>query len=277
MGQSSTQVPERSDGRRGQVEDYAIIRSTPRASSRAGTSAPSGSRATPPRRPSAAASRCSTPRRTAAPVCPLSLLLAARDEGRVEHHGLAGPQGRHPVLGRRRHHGPPRRAGQPHRLHQGDPRPHRAARPRGARCAPARSDCACWSARCVDYAIIALDPQGTIETWNLGAERVKGYTAEEAIGRSFAMFYTEDDRRAGLPLQLLADARETGSGRAHRLAGAQGRHPVLGRRRHHRAARRGRATSPATPRSPATAPTSRRSRTPRTPSTPPSTTTSARR
>ena len=35
----------------------------------------------------------------------------------------------------------------------------------------------------------------TIETWNLGAERVKGYTAEEAIGRSFAMFYTEDDRR----------------------------------------------------------------------------------
>jgi PAS domain S-box-containing protein len=61
-----------------------------------------------------------------------------------------------------------------------------------------------------DYAIIALDPQGTIETWNLGAERVKGYTAEEAIGRSFAMFYTEKDRRAGLPLRLLAKARDTG-------------------------------------------------------------------
>ena len=42
-----------------------------------------------------------------------------------------------------------------------------------------------------DYAIVGLDPQGAIETWNLGAERVKGYTAEEAIGRSFAMFYTE--------------------------------------------------------------------------------------
>jgi PAS domain-containing protein len=41
-----------------------------------------------------------------------------------------------------------------------------------------------------DYAIIGLDPQGVIESWNLGAERVKGYTAEEAIGRSFAMFYT---------------------------------------------------------------------------------------
>ncbi len=62
----------------------------------------------------------------------------------------------------------------------------------------------------VDYAIIALDPQGIIETWNLGAERVKGYTADEAIGRSFAMFYTEEDRKAGLPLRLLTDARRTG-------------------------------------------------------------------
>ena len=50
-----------------------------------------------------------------------------------------------------------------------------------------------------DYAIVGLDPQGAIETWNLGAERVKGYTSDEAIGRSFAMFYTEADRRAGLP------------------------------------------------------------------------------
>jgi len=62
----------------------------------------------------------------------------------------------------------------------------------------------------VDYAIIALDPQGTIETWNLGAERVKGYTAEEAIGRSFTMFYTDEDRRSGLPMRLLAEARRLG-------------------------------------------------------------------
>jgi PAS domain S-box-containing protein len=61
-----------------------------------------------------------------------------------------------------------------------------------------------------DYAIIALDPQGIIETWNLGAERVKGYTADEAVGRSFAMFYTEEDRRRGLPLDLLQAARESG-------------------------------------------------------------------
>ncbi len=62
----------------------------------------------------------------------------------------------------------------------------------------------------VDYAILALDPDGIIQTWNLGAERVKGYTAEEAIGRNFAMFYTEEDRRKGLPMQLLADARRRG-------------------------------------------------------------------
>jgi PAS domain S-box-containing protein len=61
-----------------------------------------------------------------------------------------------------------------------------------------------------DYAIIALDPQGIIETWNLGAEHVKGYTADEAVGRSFAMFYTEEDRRRGLPLDLLQAARESG-------------------------------------------------------------------
>ncbi len=62
----------------------------------------------------------------------------------------------------------------------------------------------------VDYAIIGLDREGTIETWNLGAERVKGYTAEEAIGRSFSMFYPEEDVLAGLPERLLRLARTSG-------------------------------------------------------------------
>lgn len=62
----------------------------------------------------------------------------------------------------------------------------------------------------VDYAIVALDPQGTIETWNLGAERLKGYTAEEAVGRSFAMFYAPEDQRDGLPARLLETARRRG-------------------------------------------------------------------
>ena len=62
----------------------------------------------------------------------------------------------------------------------------------------------------VDYAIIALDPEGVIESWNLGAERVKGYTADEAVGRSFTLFYTAEDRAAGLPGRLLDKARRDG-------------------------------------------------------------------
>jgi PAS domain S-box-containing protein len=64
-----------------------------------------------------------------------------------------------------------------------------------------------------DYAIIALDPQGIIQSWNLGAERVKGWTAEEAIGRSFEMFYSSEDRSAGLPARLLDEAKVTGGAR----------------------------------------------------------------
>jgi PAS domain S-box-containing protein len=65
-------------------------------------------------------------------------------------------------------------------------------------------------AQVVDYAIFALDPQGVIESWNVGAERVKGYSASEAIGQSFTMFYDEKDRRDGLPERLLHEAAEYG-------------------------------------------------------------------
>src|SRR5687767_63435 len=61
-----------------------------------------------------------------------------------------------------------------------------------------------------DYAILALDPQGVIATWNAGAEALKGYTAAEAIGQHFSIFYPEADRRAGLPMRLLAEARAAG-------------------------------------------------------------------
>ena len=41
----------------------------------------------------------------------------------------------------------------------------------------------------VDYAIYMLDPQGTVINWNAGARRIKGYEAEEVVGRHFGMFY----------------------------------------------------------------------------------------
>ena len=61
-----------------------------------------------------------------------------------------------------------------------------------------------------DYAIILLSPEGIIENWNLGAEKIKGYTAQEAVGKRFEMFYTTEDREKGLATKLLQLAKETG-------------------------------------------------------------------
>jgi PAS domain S-box-containing protein len=62
----------------------------------------------------------------------------------------------------------------------------------------------------VDYAIYMLDSEGRVTSWNVGAERIKGYSAGEVIGRHFSTFYTEEDRKAGIPAQALDTARETG-------------------------------------------------------------------
>lgn len=57
-----------------------------------------------------------------------------------------------------------------------------------------------------DYAIILLDPSGKIEEWNKGAEKIKGYTNEDIVGRSFKVFYTPEDLANNLPDKLLAQA-----------------------------------------------------------------------
>jgi PAS domain S-box-containing protein len=61
-----------------------------------------------------------------------------------------------------------------------------------------------------DYALIMLDRGGTVTSWNSGAERIKGYKAEEIIGRHFSEFYTPDDRISGLPNRALSIAAATG-------------------------------------------------------------------
>ena len=58
-----------------------------------------------------------------------------------------------------------------------------------------------------DYAIILLDAVGTITSWNKGAEKIKGYSSDDIIGKSFYQFYTPEDRKAGLPDSLLLAAR----------------------------------------------------------------------
>jgi PAS domain S-box-containing protein len=61
-----------------------------------------------------------------------------------------------------------------------------------------------------DYALYMLDPNGIITSWNSGAERIKGYAAEEIIGHHFSRFYPESDRAAGMPARALYIAAEQG-------------------------------------------------------------------
>ena len=61
-----------------------------------------------------------------------------------------------------------------------------------------------------DYAIFMLSPDGTIESWNNGAALIKGYTAAEAIGKHFSMFYRAEDKLAGLPEREMARALRDG-------------------------------------------------------------------
>src|SRR6266851_2075803 len=61
-----------------------------------------------------------------------------------------------------------------------------------------------------DYAIYMLDPAGNIASWNAGAERFNGYTAPEVMGRHFSLFYTDEDRRRGLPATALETSASAG-------------------------------------------------------------------
>ncbi len=61
-----------------------------------------------------------------------------------------------------------------------------------------------------NHALFTLDRDGIVTSWNPGAERIKGYRADEIIGRSFACFYTEPDRAEKRPLKALAFAAKQG-------------------------------------------------------------------
>ena len=69
-----------------------------------------------------------------------------------------------------------------------------------------------------DHAIFAMDPQGRVASWNAGAERIKGYRADEVIGQSFSRFFSPEDIARGRPADIL------------RMTAAQGRHEEQGMR-----------------------------------------------
>jgi PAS domain S-box-containing protein len=70
-----------------------------------------------------------------------------------------------------------------------------------------------------DYAIFMIDTQGRVISWNAGAERIKGYKADEIIGRNFSCFFSPQDVERGRPQEVL------------RLTAASGRHEIRGMRR----------------------------------------------
>lgn len=68
-------------------------------------------------------------------------------------------------------------------------------------------------AEIMDYAIILLDIDGTILSWNKGAEKIKGYSEKEIMNQNFRIFYMPQDRQAHLPEQLIELAKKEGRAR----------------------------------------------------------------
>jgi PAS domain S-box-containing protein len=62
----------------------------------------------------------------------------------------------------------------------------------------------------VDYAIYMLDPNGIVANWNAGAQRIKGYTADEIVGQHFSIFYSPEEKAAGIPARALETALREG-------------------------------------------------------------------
>src|SRR2546429_8031197 len=79
-----------------------------------------------------------------------------------------------------------------------------------------------------DYAIFMLDGAGRVLTWNTGAQRLKGYGAEEIIGKHFSCFYPEEAVEAGKPARLLALAARDGRGEDEGGRGGRGGPPRRG-------------------------------------------------
>jgi PAS domain S-box-containing protein len=61
-----------------------------------------------------------------------------------------------------------------------------------------------------DYSLYMIDLDGRVSSWNLGAQRIKGYSADEIIGKHFSRFYTEEDRENGEPAKALETAAREG-------------------------------------------------------------------
>ena len=204
-------------------------------------------------------SRFFTPEDQAAGL-PAKALREARRKGRFEAEGLAGPQGRQPLLGERHRRADPRRARDADRLRQGHPRHHRAAwRPR-RRCARASAASGCWSKASSTTPSTCSIRAASSPTGTPARSGSRATAPDEIIGQHFSRFYTPEDRAAGLPARALETAAARGPLRGRRLARAQGRQPLLGLRASSTPSATRAASCSASPRSPATSPSAARPR-----------------
>jgi PAS domain S-box-containing protein len=64
-----------------------------------------------------------------------------------------------------------------------------------------------WVESVADFAIFAVDAEGRVASWNVGAERILGYTEAEIVGRHFGCIFTPEDRQGGVPEQEVREAR----------------------------------------------------------------------
>ena len=78
-----------------------------------------------------------------------------------------------------------------------------------------------------DYAIFLLDAGGRVVEWSEGAERITGFSTEEAVGQHVELIYPEEAVRAGEPARELAEAARTGRVEREGMVGAQGGRAIL--------------------------------------------------
>ena len=141
---------------------------------------------------------------------PQRALETAAREGQVRGRRLAGAQGRHALLGLRRHRPDPRRRRRAPRLRQDHARPHRATEGRGGTARAARSTSACWSRASPTTRSTCSTPSGIVTNWNAGAQRIKGYAPDEIVGQHFSHSIPTEDRARGEPARSLATAEREG-------------------------------------------------------------------
>ena len=86
-----------------------------------------------------------------------------------------------------------------------------------------------------DYAIVLLDIDGTILTWNKGVERIKGYTAEEIIGQNFSIFLYATGSAGTTTSKIIRSRDKRRKSQAYWPPGSQRRYTFLGKHPDHRA------------------------------------------